>query len=110
MNEVHTLTLYFFSIRFNSIIVTLKSCSPKLSLLTEDVFAEGELKLLSGNLFYIKILPAGAGIFFFSPLRPERLRPTQPPIQWIPAVLSLEVKRPGRESDHSPPSSAEVRE
>jgi hypothetical protein len=30
------------------------------------------------------------------------------PIQWIPAALSPEVKRPGRE-DHSPPSSAEVK-
>jgi hypothetical protein len=35
--------------------------------------------------------------------------PTQPPIQWVPGVLSLRVKRPGREADHSPPSSAEVK-
>jgi len=34
--------------------------------------------------------------------------PTQPPIQWIPGALSLGVKRPGREADHSHPSSAEV--
>jgi hypothetical protein len=27
---------------------------------------------------------------------------TQPPIQWVPGALSLEVKRPGREADHSP--------
>jgi hypothetical protein len=38
------------------------------------------------------------------------LGPTQPPIQWVPGVLSLGVKRPGREADHSPPSSAEVKE
>jgi hypothetical protein len=37
------------------------------------------------------------------------LRPTQPPIQCIPGDLFLGVKRPGRESDHSPPSSAEVK-
>jgi len=36
------------------------------------------------------------------------LGPTQPPIQWVPRALSLGVKRPGREADHSPPSSAEV--
>jgi hypothetical protein len=36
------------------------------------------------------------------------LGPTQPPIQWVPGSLSLGVKRPGREADHSPPSSAEV--
>jgi hypothetical protein len=33
-----------------------------------------------------------------------------PPVQWIPGALSLGVKRQGRESDHSPPSSAEVKE
>jgi hypothetical protein len=36
--------------------------------------------------------------------------PTQPPIQWVPGSLSLRVKRSGREADHSPPSSAEVKE
>jgi len=30
-------------------------------------------------------------------------------IQWVPGALSLEVRRPGCESDHSPPSSAEVK-
>jgi hypothetical protein len=35
---------------------------------------------------------------------------TQPPIQWVPGALSLGEKRPGREADHSPPSSAEVKE
>jgi hypothetical protein len=38
------------------------------------------------------------------------LGPTHPLIQWIPGALSLEVKRQGREADHSPPSSAEVKE
>jgi hypothetical protein len=37
------------------------------------------------------------------------LEPTQPPVQWVPEVLSPGVKaRPGRDADHSPPSSAEV--
>jgi hypothetical protein len=38
------------------------------------------------------------------------LWPTQPPIQWVPGALSLGVKRPGREADHSPSSNAEVEE
>jgi hypothetical protein len=38
------------------------------------------------------------------------LGPTQPPIQWVAGALSLGVKRPGREADHSHPSSAEVKE
>jgi len=37
------------------------------------------------------------------------LGPTQPPIQWVPGALSLGVKRLRRETDHSPPSSAEVK-
>jgi hypothetical protein len=37
------------------------------------------------------------------------LGPTQPPIQCVPRALSRGVKRPGREADHSPPSSAEVK-
>jgi hypothetical protein len=49
---------------------------------------------------------------FFSKTTTSRtaLGPTQPPIQWVPGVLSLGVKRPGREADHSLPSSAKVKE
>jgi hypothetical protein len=37
------------------------------------------------------------------------LGPTQPPVQWVPGVLSTGVKaRPGRDADHSSPSSVEV--
>jgi hypothetical protein len=38
------------------------------------------------------------------------LGPTRPPIQWVSASLSLGVKRPAHEADHSPQSSAEVKE
>jgi hypothetical protein len=37
------------------------------------------------------------------------LGPTQPPIHWVPGAVSLGVKRSGREADHSPPSSAKVK-
>jgi hypothetical protein len=37
------------------------------------------------------------------------LGPTQPPIQWIPGALSRVVKRLSGEADHSPPTSAEVK-
>jgi hypothetical protein len=36
------------------------------------------------------------------------LESTQPPFQWVPEALSLGLKRPVREADHSPPSSDEV--
>jgi hypothetical protein len=38
------------------------------------------------------------------------LGPTQPPIQWVSGILSLGIKRLGREADHSPPSTAKVKE
>jgi hypothetical protein len=35
---------------------------------------------------------------------------TQPPIQWVTGAVSLGVKLPRREADHSPSSSAGVKE
>jgi hypothetical protein len=54
--------------------------------------------------------PAGAGNFSLNHRIQNGSGPTQPPIQWVPGALSLWVKQPGREADHSPPSSAEVKE
>jgi hypothetical protein len=47
--------------------------------------------------------------FLFSTASRPALGPTQPPIQWVPGVLSPGVKRQGREADHSPQTSAEVK-
>jgi hypothetical protein len=49
------------------------------------------------------------GIFLFTTVSKPALGPTQPPIQWVPGALSLVVKRPGRETDHSPPSSDDIK-
>jgi hypothetical protein len=51
----------------------------------------------------------GLGIFLFTTASRTALGPIQPPIQWIPGALSLGIKWPWREADHSPPSSAEVK-
>jgi hypothetical protein len=51
----------------------------------------------------------GLGIFLFTTASRTVLGLTQPLIQWVPGALSLGVKRPGCETDHSPPSSAEVK-
>jgi hypothetical protein len=52
----------------------------------------------------------GLGIFLFTTMSRTALGPTQPPIQWVPGALSLGVKQQRHEFDHSPPSSAKVKE
>jgi hypothetical protein len=48
-------------------------------------------------------------IFPLSSVSRPALGPTQPPVQWVTRAISPGVKaRPGRDADHSPPSSAEV--
>jgi hypothetical protein len=48
-------------------------------------------------------------MFLFSAASRTALEPAQPPTQRVPAAFSPLVKRPGREADHPPPSSAEVK-
>jgi hypothetical protein len=50
------------------------------------------------------------GIFLSTAASRTVLGPTQPPIQWVPGVLSVGVKRLRLQADHSPPSSTEVKE
>jgi hypothetical protein len=52
----------------------------------------------------------GLGNFLLTTESRPALGLNQPPIQWVPGDLSLEVKRPEREADYSLPSSAEVKE
>jgi hypothetical protein len=52
----------------------------------------------------------GLGIFLITTASIPALGPTQRPIQWVPGTLSLGIKRPEHEADHSPPSSAVVKE
>jgi hypothetical protein len=48
--------------------------------------------------------------FFSSPaVSRTALGPTKPPIQWVPGTLSLGLRLPGREANHSPPSNVEVK-
>jgi hypothetical protein len=51
----------------------------------------------------------GLGIFLFTTASRTALGTTQPPIQRVQEALSLGVKRPGREADHSRPPSPEVK-
>jgi hypothetical protein len=36
-------------------------------------------------------------------------RPTEPPIQWVPGILTLGLKWLGHEAHYSPPLSAEIK-
>jgi len=46
---------------------------------------------------------------FFHVASRKSLSSTQPPSQSVPRSLSVRVKQPGGESDHSPVSSSEVK-
>jgi hypothetical protein len=48
------------------------------------------------------------GIFLFTTAYRPALGPTQLPIQYGLGAVSVGMKRPGRDADRSPPSSAEV--
>jgi hypothetical protein len=50
----------------------------------------------------------GKNFLVSAPSRPVP-GPTKPPTQWVPGSVSPGVKRPGREADHSPPTSADVK-
>jgi hypothetical protein len=50
--------------------------------------------------------PAGATSFLYSIASRPAMGPTQPSIQWLPEDICPGVKRLGRETDYSPPSSA----
>jgi hypothetical protein len=51
----------------------------------------------------------GLGIFLLTTASRPVLGPTGSPTQRVSEALPLWVKRPGREADHSPPSSVEVK-
>jgi hypothetical protein len=50
----------------------------------------------------------GQRIFPLASVSRPTLGPTQPPVQWVPGVLSPGLKRPECDADHSPSSNAEV--
>jgi hypothetical protein len=52
--------------------------------------------------------PSRGEIFLSSTSSRSVLGATQPPIQWVPGALSLRVKQPEREANHSHPTSAEI--
>jgi hypothetical protein len=79
------------------------------------VFLKRNIRIFSGIALGYRLGDWGLesrkelGILLFTTACGSALGPTQPPVQWAPGALSLRVKRPGREADHSLSSSAEVK-
>jgi hypothetical protein len=55
------------------------------------------------------LIPSKGKIFLLSTVSTPALGPTQPPIQWVLGAHSLGVKRLECEIDHSPLSSAKIK-
>jgi hypothetical protein len=70
----------------------------------------GALDRLRPSTTKVDVSRQGLGIFLFATASRPAVGLIQPPMQWVPGALSLGVKRPGCEADHSPPSNAEVKE
>jgi hypothetical protein len=73
----------------------------------------GAIPPLPQYAFMAWCLAKAQGQLYLLPLPYHRVQtcsgPTQPPIQLALGALSMGVKRPGRETDNSPLSSAEVK-
>jgi hypothetical protein len=78
-----------------------------------DVFVLLPLRLCSstfvGWLGYCPIEGSEQEMFLFSTSSRQILGRNRPPIQWVMSTLSPEVKRPQRDANHSPSSTAEVK-
>jgi hypothetical protein len=97
----HGVDVCFWHCHFRTTIFMEPKCSPSLSENSDSVIGADTAK--GYGLDGPGSIPDSS--IFYSPLRPDQsLRPTQPPIQWVPGV-----RRPGRETDESPPSSTYVK-
>jgi hypothetical protein len=54
-------------------------------------------------------IPCRDKVFLFSIASGPALRPKSSPIQWVQSAISMGLKGPGREAEHSPPTSTEIK-
>jgi hypothetical protein len=101
--------------------------APQLKFLGRDrlpyvAYVHGEFFVSTRSLYSSVSIATGYGLYdrgvgvrvpegsrIFSKSSRPALRFTQSPIQWVRGAVFPGVKRPGREVDHSPPTSAEVK-
>jgi hypothetical protein len=96
-------TKYSFCFRYNFVSYSIFY---NQSLLRVGI-AQSVYRLVTGWTAGVQF-PRDKIPLFFTTSKPN-LGPTQPPIQRVSRALSLAVKRQERESDHSPPSSSEIK-
>jgi hypothetical protein len=77
-------------------------CEPRYLSRYSDWLRAGRQRCQSSS-------PGRVKNFLFSALSKPALGSIQRPSQWVQGALSPGVKRQGREADHSPPISAEVK-
>jgi hypothetical protein len=85
----------------------LGNCNHWVTLLSRDSSVGISTRLRAGRSGFDSW--QGHEIFLFSTASIAAMESTRPHIQWVPGALSSGLKRRGRETDHSPPSSAEVK-
>jgi hypothetical protein len=102
----HHTPCYF---KIYSITFSLTHMCSNLSILKLFIFVDSGIVLYYGlhDLWFKS--RQEMRIFLFTTASRPALGPTKPLIQWVTRALSPGVKRPWREADHSPPSSAEVK-
>jgi hypothetical protein len=86
---------------FSSVFIHCKNRDSSDGIATGTAWSIGVLRFDSRR---------GLGIFLFTTESTQALGLTQPPIPRVSWALSLGVKRPGQEADHSPPFSTKVKE
>jgi hypothetical protein len=98
----------FFFQNFNpySAIIMLLAYFPCFSLDSSVGIATGYW--LGDRRVRVRV-SVGSRIFSSSTSSRPALGPAQLALQWVPGALSLGIKRPVREADHSSPTSAEVK-
>jgi hypothetical protein len=52
---------------------------------------------------------AGSRIFYFITMSRDDMKPIQPPVEWVPEVLSPELKWLEHEGDHSAVTSIKIK-
>jgi hypothetical protein len=93
--------------RSNNHVQSLTGVLHTLNTTKTLLFVVGIVTKLEAGGLRVRI-PARQKNHFFTKTPRQALGLTRPRIQWVPMVLSSEIKRPGSETDHTP-SSAEAK-